>query len=62
MTELEKLLASHIMFLIKYSEWVANLVPIINKNGQICLCVDFIALNKEWVKYNYPLPNMELIL
>ena len=27
-TELDKLLASHIIFPIKYSKWVANLVPV----------------------------------
>jgi hypothetical protein len=31
-------------------------------SGQIRLCVDFHALNRERVKDHFPLPNMELIL
>lgn len=47
---------------MKYSKWVANLVPVRKKNGDIRLCVDLRALNKESVKDNFPLPNMELML
>jgi hypothetical protein len=49
-------------FPVKYYEWVSNLVPIRKKNGDIRLCIDFRALNKESVKDNFPLPNMEMIL
>jgi len=41
---------------------VENLVPERKKNGEIILCVDFINLNKCYLKYNYPLPNMDNIL
>jgi hypothetical protein len=41
---------------------VSNIVPIRKKNDDIRLCVDFCALNRESVKDNFPLPNMELIL
>jgi hypothetical protein len=41
---------------------VSNLVPVRKNNGDIILCVDFRALNRESVKDNFPLPNMELIL
>jgi hypothetical protein len=33
--ELEKLLKTGIIFLVKYSEWVSNLVPVRKKIGQI---------------------------
>jgi hypothetical protein len=32
------------------------------KTSQIRLCVDFCALNRASIKYNFPLPNMEMIL
>jgi hypothetical protein len=51
-----------IIFPVKYSEWVSNLVPIRKKTGQIRLCVDFCALNRASIKYHFPLPNMEIIL
>jgi len=60
--EINKLLVAHIIFPVKYSEWVANLVHVRKTNGDIRLCVDFYALNKASVKDNFPLPNMELIL
>jgi hypothetical protein len=49
-------------FCVKYSEWVSKLVLIHKMNGYIWLCVDFHTLNKERVKDNLMLPNMELIL
>jgi hypothetical protein len=60
--EVEKLLNAHIIFPVKYFEWVSNLVPVRKKTSQIRLCVDFRALNRASVKDNFPLPNMEMIL
>jgi hypothetical protein len=51
-----------IIFLVKYSEWVSNLVPIQKMTGHIRLCVDLSALNRASVKDHFPLPNMEMIL
>jgi hypothetical protein len=48
--EVEKLINAHIIFPVKYFEWVSNLVPVQKKNGDIRLCVDFRALNRESVK------------
>jgi hypothetical protein len=59
---LEKLLKAGIIFPIKYSEWVSNLLPVRKAIGQIRLCVDFRALNRVTIKYHFPLPNMEMIL
>jgi hypothetical protein len=60
--ELEKLLKAGIIFPVKYSEWVSNLVPIRKMTGQIRLCIDFRALNRASIKDHFPLPNMEMIL
>jgi hypothetical protein len=60
--ELEKLLKAGIIFPVKYSEWVSNLVPIRKITGHIILCVDFRALNRDIIKGHFPLPNMETIL
>jgi hypothetical protein len=43
--ELEKLLKAEIIFPVKYSEWVSNLVPVREAIGHIRLCIDFHALN-----------------
>ena len=48
---------------LRYSTtWVANLVPIENKNGDIRLCVDCINLNEASLRDNYLLPNMDRML
>jgi hypothetical protein len=60
--ELKKLLDAKIIVPLRYSSWVANLVPVRKKNGEIRLCVDFINLNKYSLKDNYPLPKMDHVL
>ena len=60
--ELSKLIEANIIFPIKHSSWVANVVPIRKKNGEIRLCVDFRDLNKDSLKDHHPLPSMEKIL
>lgn len=60
--ELTKLVEGGIVFPIKHTSWVSNLVPIRKKNGEIRLYVDFRDLNRASLKYHYPLPSMEQIL
>ena len=60
--ELNKLLAARIIFPIRHTQWVANLVPVRKKNRDIRLCVYFINLNKSCEKDNYPVPPMEQII
>eukprot|EP00253_Pinus_taeda_P022345 PITA_22345 len=38
------------------------MVPVRKKNGDIRICIDFMNLNKESLKDNFPLPTMEQIL
>jgi hypothetical protein len=60
--EVNKMLDANIIVLLRYSEWVANLVPVRKKNGEIRMCVDFRNLDRCSLKDNYPLPNMDHIL
>ena len=60
--EIKKLLIAKIIVPLRYSKWIANLVVVRKKNGEIRLCVDFINLNKCSKKDNYPLPKMEHLL
>jgi hypothetical protein len=59
--ELEKLLNVGIIFHVKYSEWISNLVLVRKSTCQIRLCIDFHALNRASVKYHFPLTHMEMI-
>jgi hypothetical protein len=60
--ELKNLLDAKIIFQVRHSAWVANLVPGRKKSGKICLCVDFRNLNKASEKDNYPVLPMEQLL
>ena len=57
--ELIKFLDSKIIYPIKHSSWVANLVLVRKKSGEIRLCIDFINLNQVSLKDIYPSPYME---
>jgi hypothetical protein len=48
--EVKKLLDEKIIVPLRYSEWVANMVPVRNNNGEIRLCVDFVNLNRSLLK------------
>jgi hypothetical protein len=60
--EVKKLLDAKIIVPLRYSDWIANLVPVRKKNGEIRLCVDFRNLNRSSLKDNYPLPKMDHVL
>ena len=61
-SEVKKLLDARIIFKVRHSEWVSNMVPVRKKSGEIRLCVDFRNLNRTSDKDNYPIPPMEQIL
>jgi hypothetical protein len=60
--ELKKLLDAKIIFQVRHSVWLAILVPVRKKSGEICLCVDFRNLKRALEKDNYPVPPMEQLL
>ncbi len=60
--EVKRLHDAKIIILMRFSSWVANLVPVRKKSGEIILCVDFRNLNKVSLKDNYLLPKMEHVL
>jgi hypothetical protein len=39
--EIKKLWEAKIIIPLRFSNWVANIVPICKKNGEIHICVDF---------------------
>lgn len=60
--EVKKLFEAKIIMSLRFSKWVANLVPVRKKSGEFRVCVDFRNLNKVSLKDNYPLPKMDHIL
>jgi hypothetical protein len=51
-----------IIFPIRHTKWVVNLVLIRKMDGNIRLCIDFQNLNRYFNKDNYLVPPMEQIL
>ena len=39
--EVDKLIAAGFIREVQYPKWIANIVPVKKKNGQIRVCVDF---------------------
>ena len=60
--EIRKLFEANIIVSLRFSKWLANIVPVRKKSGEIRLCVDFINLKQVSLKENYPLPKMDHIL
>jgi hypothetical protein len=58
--ELKTLVDFNIIFQVRHSAWVENLVPVRKKSGEIH--VDFKNLNGASKKDNYPIPPMEKLL
>ncbi|KAA3465325.1 reverse transcriptase [Gossypium australe] len=47
---------------VKYSEWVANIVPVPKKDGKVRMCVDYRNLNKASPKENFHLPHIDTLV
>ncbi|KAG8492013.1 hypothetical protein CXB51_015340 [Gossypium anomalum] len=47
---------------VKYSEWVANIVPVPKKDGKVRMCVDYRDLNKASPKDNFSLPHIDTLV
>jgi len=46
----------------RYSEWVANIVPVPKKDRKVRMCVDYRDLNRANSKDNFPLPHIDILV
>ena len=60
--EVNKLIEAGFIREVKYPTWIANIVPVRKKNGQLRICVDFRDLNDARPKDDFPLPVTELMI
>jgi hypothetical protein len=60
--EVRKLLDARIIREVQYPVWVANVVMVLKKNGNMRMCIDFTELNKACPKDPYPLPRIDVII
>jgi hypothetical protein len=47
---------------VKYPQWVSNIVFVPKKKGNIRVCVDFQNLNKASPKDDFPLPHIDILV
>ena len=60
---MNKLLKARFIEEIKCPEWLANIVPVKKKGGQIGICVDFRDLNRACPIDKFPLPtNVDILV
>ncbi|KAA3467285.1 hypothetical protein EPI10_002310 [Gossypium australe] len=60
--EVKKQFDAGFLQMVKYSERVANIVPIPKKDGKVWMCVDYRDLNKASPKDNFPLPHIDTLV
>ena len=46
----------------KYPEWLANIVPVLKKDGKVRICVDYEDLNWASPKDNFHLPHIDTLV
>jgi hypothetical protein len=60
--ELEKQWNAGFLEIVKYPQWVSNIVVVLKKEGKIRVCVGFRNLNKASLKNDFPLPHIEVLV
>ena len=48
--------------MVKYPEWLANVVHVPKKDDKVRVCVDFRDLNKVSPKDDFPLPHIDMLV
>ncbi|XP_061945039.1 uncharacterized protein LOC133669048 [Populus nigra] len=60
--EIEKQWDAGFLEVIKYPQWVSNIVVVPKKDDKIRVCVDFRDLNKASPKDDFPLPHIDVLV
>ena len=48
--------------MVEYPKWLANVILVPKKDNKVRVCVDFKDLNKANLKYDFPLPHIDLLV
>ena len=60
--EVHKLIACGFIWEEQHSDWVANIVPVLKKNGKILICIDYRDLNTACPKDKFSLPITDVMI
>lgn len=61
-TEIEKLLKERFICPINYYPWISNIVIVSKHDGHIPICISFCDLSKAFLKDDFMLPNIDIIM
>ena len=48
--------------MVEYPEWLANVVLVPKKDGNVRVCVDFLDLNEASPKDDFPFPHIDMLV
>ena len=48
--------------MVEYPDWLANVIPVLKKDGKVRVCVDFRDLKKASPKDDFPLPHIDMLI
>ena len=60
--KVHKLIACGFIREEQHPDWVANIVPVLKKNGKIWICIDYRDLNTAYPKDEFPLPIIDVMI
>jgi len=60
--EVRKQIDAGFLVTSEYPQWLANIVPVLEKDGKVRMCVDYRDLNKASPKDDFPLPHIDVLV
>lgn len=60
--EIERFLKAKFIRIVRYVEWLSNIVFVVKKNGKIRVCIDYRNLNLASPKDEYLMPIVDLFV
>ena len=60
--EVKKQFGTGFLAVSRYPEWVANIVPVPKKDGNMRMCVDYRDINRASPKDNFPLTHIDILV
>ncbi|XP_070007208.1 uncharacterized protein [Nicotiana sylvestris] len=60
--EVTKQVKAKVLRVVEYPTWLANIVPVLKKDGKVRVCVNYRDLNRASPKDDFPLPNIHILI
>ena len=60
--EIDKLHKAKFIRVVVYPEWIANIIPVMKKDGKVRVCIDYRYLNDACPKDDLPLSHIDILI